>query len=162
MNVLNLTVLKARFKPSQIFMISAMLVNIGNYLYNLALGRMLGPAAFADAAILITFLLILSFLAMTIQLSVAKFTGSFDSEKKDAFIKYARKISLIIGSGVGFLIFIAAGELQQWFQTDSSAMFRIFALGVPLYFLMSVNRGYYQGEQEFIKLSVTYQGEMLS
>ena len=143
-------------------MLSALVVNIGNYLYNLALGRLLGPGAFANAAILITFLLILSFMAMTLQLSVAKFTGSFDTEKKDAFLKYSRKWSLIIGGIVGSLIFFSSLELQSWFNTDSSNMFRIFGLGVPIYFLMSVNRGYFQGEQEFIKLSITYQGEMLS
>lgn len=153
---------RINLKASQVFMLSALVVNIGNYLYNLALGRLLGPGAFANAAILITFLLILSFMAMTLQLSVAKFTGSFDTEKKDAFLKYSRKWSLIIGGIVGSLIFFSSLELQSWFNTDSSNMFRIFGLGVPIYFLMSVNRGYFQGEQEFIKLSITYQGEMLS
>ena len=153
---------RINLKASQVFMLSALVVNIGNYLYNLALGRLLGPGAFANAAILITFLLILSFMAMTLQLSVAKFTGSFDTEKKDAFLKYSRKWSLIIGGIVGSLIFFSSHELQSWFNTDSANMFRIFGLGVPIYFLMSVNRGFFQGEQEFIKLSITYQGEMLS
>ena len=35
-------------------MVSALFVNAGNYLYNVVLGRLLGPAQFADAAILIT------------------------------------------------------------------------------------------------------------
>ena len=47
--------------PEQLFMVTILLVNGGNYLYNLILGRMLGPEAFSDAAILITLLLILSF-----------------------------------------------------------------------------------------------------
>ncbi len=149
-------------QPSQVFMLSALIVNIGNYLYNLALGRILGPEAFADAAILITFLLILSFMAMTLQLSVAKFTGSFDGDKKEAFLKYSRKWSMILGVIFGAGIFLLSSQLQAWFHTDSSSMFRIFGMGVPVYFLMSVNRGYFQGEQEFIKLSITYQGEMLS
>jgi len=41
-------------------------------------------------------------------------------------------------------------------------MFVIFGVGVPLYFVMSVNRGVYQGKKEFKKLSITYQLEMLS
>ena len=162
MITLKLHNLSFRLQASQVFMISAMIVNIGNYLYNLALGRLLGPEAFADAAILITFLLILSFLAMTLQLTVAKFTGSLDGGKKNAFLNYTRKWSLIIGTVVGTFIFFMAGALQDWFHTSSSNMFQIFGMGVPLYFLMSVNRGYFQGEQEFIKLSITYQGEMLS
>lgn len=162
--MLSLKLYNFRFslQASQVFMLSALVVNIGNYLYNLALGRLLGPKAFADAAILITFLLILSFMAMTLQLSVAKFTGSFNGAKKDAFLNYCRNLSLFIGVIVGALIVFISTQLQAWFNTESAAMFRIFGMGVPVYFLMSVNRGYFQGEQEFIKLSITYQGEMLS
>ena len=32
-----------KIKPEQIFMLSVLLVNGGNYLYNLILGRYLGP-----------------------------------------------------------------------------------------------------------------------
>ena len=162
MTSLQIPYTRIEIKAAHVFMLSALIVNIGNYLYNLALGRLLGPEAFADAAILITFLLILSFMAMTLQLSVAKFTGSFDGKKKDAFLRYSRKWSLLIGSLVGISIFFLATKLQTWFNTDSAEMFRIFGMGVPIYFLMSVNRGYFQGEQAFIRLSITYQGEMLS
>ena len=41
-------------------------------------------------------------------------------------------------------------------------MFIIFGCGVPLYFLMSVNRGAFQGKKAYKSLSITYQGEMLS
>ena len=41
-------------------------------------------------------------------------------------------------------------------------MFVVFGIGVPLYFVMSVNRGVFQGKQNFKALSITYQGEMLS
>lgn len=162
MTVLKLTPIKSFISPERIFMISALLVNAGNYLYNLVLGRLLGPDLFADAAILITFLLILSFIAMTLQLSVAKFTGSFSELKKAAFLKYSRRWAGITGTIIGLVIIAGADLLQTWFQTDSAMMFRIFGIGVPVYFLLSVNRGNFQGEQEFIKLSFTYQGEMLS
>ncbi len=162
MSTLRIARYNLKIEASQVFMISAMVVNVGNYLYNLALGRLLGPQAFADAAILVTFLLILSFIAMTLQLSVAKFTGSFDTDKKEAFLKYSRKFSLYLGCIAGLLVILMAGKLQLWFNTESSGMFRIFGMGIPVYFLMSVNRGYFQGEQQFINLSITYQAEMLS
>ena len=66
----------SKLKPEQIFMLSVLLVNGGNYLYNLLLGRILGPEAFSDAAIMITFLLALSFVAMTFQLVTAKFSAT--------------------------------------------------------------------------------------
>ena len=68
------TLLKSRkLTQEQWFMLSVLAVNAGNYLYNLILGRVLGPTQFADAAVLITFLLVLSFVAMTFQLVTAKF-----------------------------------------------------------------------------------------
>ena len=148
--------------PERLFMTSALLVNGGNYLYNLLLGRILGPEAFADAALIITLLLVLSFLGMTFQLVGAKFAVLFTANEYQAFqstlYRYALGLGLIFG---GCTMFFAA-ELQDLFQTQTSGMFTVFGLGVPLYFLMSVNRGHLQGFQLFGKLSLTYQTEMWS
>ena len=75
-----------RISPEQLFMISVLFVNGGNYLYNLILGRFLGPEQFADAAVLVTFLLVLSFLAMTFQLVTAKFSVLLDNISLNGFI----------------------------------------------------------------------------
>lgn len=147
-------------KPEQLFMVSAMVVNLGNYLYNLILGRLLGPAAFADAAILITLLLVLSFVGMTFQLSVAKFTAKFSWYKAASVTKYLKTYALIIGCAIGFFTIMQASYLQAIFNTSTPYMFVIFGIGIPLYFILSINRGIYQGQQAFQKLSITYQLEM--
>ncbi len=158
-----LAALKSRkLTPEQLFMVSVLAVNAGNYLYNLILGRMLGPAQFADAAVLITFLLVLSFIAMTFQLVTAKFSVLFEAHIFKSFISRVYKHALVIGIGLGTLIVGFASELQALFNTSSSNMFVIFGCGVPLYFLMSVNRGTFQGKKAYKPLSITYQGEMLS
>ncbi|WP_299713595.1 oligosaccharide flippase family protein [uncultured Tenacibaculum sp.] len=149
-------------RPEQIFMLSALFVNAGNYLYNLVVGRMLGPTAFADAAILITFLLVLSFIAMTFQLVTAKYTVIFDDEVEKSFVKYVTKRTLIAGVILGIIIVLCSKYLQQTFNTSTSLMFSVFGIGVPIYFLMSVNRGVFQGKKKFVDLSITYQGEMIS
>ncbi|SNR16500.1 oligosaccharide flippase family protein [Tenacibaculum jejuense] len=149
-------------RPEQVFMLSALFVNAGNYLYNLIVGRILGPTAFADAAILITFLLVLSFVAMTFQLVTAKYTVIFDDEIEKSFIHLITKRTLIAGIIFGVIIVLSSGYLQQIFNTSTSSMFLIFGLGVPIYFLMSVNRGVFQGNKKFVDLSITYQAEMLS
>ena len=148
--------------PEQLFMLSILAVNGGNYLYNLILGRVLGPAQFADAAVLITFLLVLSFVAMTFQLVTAKFSVVFENDTFKNFISNVYKNATLIGLGLGILIIVFANQLQQVFNTSSSSMFTIFGIGVPLYFLMSVNRGVFQGKKDFKSLSITYQAEMLS
>lgn len=158
-----LTAIKSRkLTPEQLFMVSVLAVNGGNYLYNLILGRLLGPTAFADAAVLITFLLVLSFVAMTFQLVTAKFSVLFENELFKNFITRVYQQAFAVGLGLGLLIIACASQLQALFNTSSSTMFIIFGCGVPLYFLMSVNRGAFQGKKAFKSLSITYQGEMLS
>ena len=158
-----LTAIKSRkLTPEQLFMVSVLAVNGGNYLYNLILGRLLGPTAFADAAVLITFLLVLSFVAMTFQLVTAKFSVLFENELFKNFIARVYQQAFAVGIGLGILIITFASQLQALFNTSSSTMFIIFGCGVPLYFLMSVNRGAFQGKKAFKSLSITYQGEMLS
>lgn len=154
--------LKARITPEQFFMISVFIVNGGNYLYNLILGRLLGPKAFSDAAILITLLLVLSFVAMTFQLAVAKFTVIFESAVLHRFIKTCYKYAVSFGLVLGTGIIVFAKELQSVFQTESYMMFVIFGIAVPIYFVMSVGRGKLQGEKDFTNLSITYQLEMFS
>ncbi|SHN09107.1 oligosaccharide flippase family protein [Polaribacter sp. KT 15] len=153
---------KKGIKPEQLFMLSVLLVNGGNYLYNLVLGRVLGPEKFADAAILITFLLVLSFVAMTFQLVTAKFSVLFEDSVFSGFISKIYKNALLTGIFLAILIVVFSLQLQSFFRTTSSTMFVIFGIGVPFYFLMSVNRGIFQGKQELKSLSITYQSEMIS
>ncbi len=151
-----------QFSAEQLFMLSMLVVNGGNYFYNLILGRVLGPEAFADAAILITFLLILSFIGMTFQIVTTKYTVVFNEAKRIAFTKLITKAALFSGIAFGALIMIFSNQLQALFHTQSAAMFLIFGAGIPLYFLMSVNRGMYQGKNDLYSLSKTYIAEMIS
>ncbi len=151
-----------KIMPEQLFMVSVLAVNGGNYLYNLLLGRLLGPAAFADAAVLITFLLVLSFAAMTFQLVTAKFSVLFEHELFKKFISKVYQHAAIVGLIFGILIIAFSAHLKNIFNTSSSTMFVIFGCGVPIYFLMSVNRGVFQGKKAFKSLAISYQTEMLS
>ncbi len=154
--------LKRSLSPEQLFMLSVLAVNAGNYFYNLILGRLLGPEQFAEAAVLVTFLLVLSFMAMTFQLVTAKFSVVFNGTIFSSFISKIYKNALLVGLALGVVIIAFASQLQKLFNTSSPTLFTIFGSGVPLYFLMSVNRGVYQGKKQFKSLSITYQAEMLS
>ncbi|PPK95038.1 O-antigen/teichoic acid export membrane protein [Nonlabens xylanidelens] len=153
--------LRNNITQEQLFMLSAFIVNGGNYFYNLMLGRYLGPTQFADAAILITLLLVLSFIAMTFQLTVTKVTVEFAPEQKKSFIAKIYKYAIGTGLFLGMITVGFAGGLKDIFQTQSSGMFVAFGMAIPLYFIMSINRGVLQGENNFFNLSITYQTEML-
>ena len=72
------------------------------------------------------------------------------------------KQATIVGIVLSALVVVFSSSLQGFFNTTSSNMFVVFGLGVPFYFLMSVNRGVFQGKQELKSLSITYQSEMIS
>ena len=146
--------------PEQLFMLTILSVNAGNYLYNLILGRLLGPAEFSDAAILITLLLILSFVGMTFQSVAAKYAVLFDGIQLLGFVKFIIKYAAVLGLVAGLGIVIFSTKLQELFHTQTATMFVVFGIGIPLYFVMSVNRGLFQGENLLHKLSSTYQTEM--
>ena len=156
---------RAAFKkisPEQWFMASVVLVNAGNYVYNLFLGRILGPAAYAEAALLVTLLLVLSFLGMTFQLATAKFAVLFKEKQWKVFEHIMYRKATYFGLALGALVVLFSKSLQALFHTQSYWVFVVFGMGIPFYFFMSVNRGYYQGKLKFSKLSITYQTEMWS
>lgn len=151
-----------KLNAEQKFMLSVLVVNAGNYVYNLAIGRILGPELFADAALLITLLLSISFIAMTFQLTTTKFSVLFDKSDFDNFISLCYRFAAISGVIFGAIIIVFAKELQELFSTQSHFMFTVFGFGIPIYFIMSVNRGKYQGSNNFKALAKTYQSEMIS
>lgn len=143
-------------------MASALVVNGGNYLYNLLIGRILGPEAFAEAALLVTLLLVVSFLGMTFQLAAAKFTVLLNGHQWTALCQRLNHYAWGAGAVLGCSTILFSGDLQHWFSTSSSWMFIFFGVGIPLYFLMSVKRGKFQGSNALHKLSLSYQSEMWS
>ena len=157
-----ITLKRRQISSEQIFMLTMFIVNAGNYAYNLLLGRILGPNAFADAAILITFLLVLSFVGMTFQIVTTKYSVLLEGDLKNKFIKTISKISIAIGISIGLLFVLFSENLQILLHTETDTMFHLFGIGIPLYFLMSVNRGIYQGENRLNQLSITYVSEMFA
>ena len=57
-----------------------LIVNAGNYVINLVLGRVLGPEDFAEAGVIATGVLVLSFIALGFQMTAAKFTALYAVE----------------------------------------------------------------------------------
>ncbi|MFK7060711.1 sugar isomerase [Flavobacterium oreochromis] len=153
----SLTLSKDRY-----FMFVMLIVNLGNYFYNLVLGRILGPQIFADTAILITLLLVLSFIGMTFQIATTKFTVTLQEGDRDALIVFFNKIAIFLGIIIGLSFFLFSKNLQELFQTETALMFVIFGFAIPFYFLMSVKRGIEQGKSYFYNLSKSYLYEMLS
>lgn len=144
---------------------STLLVNAGNYLINLILGRFLGPEKFAEASVVATGVLMLSFLAVGVQLTSAKFSAEYYADKKEddilLFQHWISKKVLIIGLSIGAILILLSKLLQSYLHFNSSIPFIIVGLGIPLYFNLSVKRGIAQGTDRFRQLAFTYILEMV-
>lgn len=146
--------------PVRFFVISTMIVNGGNYLYNLVLGRILTPQAFSEAGLMITLLLVFSFIAMTFQIVSTKFSIELHGQQLHAFKTWIRKTGLISGSIICFFILLFQSSISDFFQLGQSWTLVIFACALPVYFMMSVERGEVQGKEAFYTLSSSYQLEV--
>ncbi len=157
--------MKFKLGDAGFLFISTLLVNAGNYLINLILGRVLGPERFAEASVIATGVLMLSFFAVGIQLTAAKFSASYFADQDDesilAFEHWINRKVLIIGLIIGFLLIIFSKLVQSFLQFDSWLPIALIGLGIPLYFNMSVKRGIAQGSDLFQRLAWTYIFEML-
>jgi O-antigen/teichoic acid export membrane protein len=132
---------------SAILFLSSLFVNAGNYVFNLLIGRWLTPADFAEANLLVSLLLGLSFVATAFQLSAAKYPTRSPN-----------------GLGIGCLLMIllmaASAYLKDFFQLSSVLPVWLLAFGIPFYFAFSTQRGRLQSDQSFRRLALTYQVEM--
>ena len=142
--------------------IAMIFVNAGNYLINLALGRFLGPEAFAEASVIATIVLMLSFIAVGIQLTSAKFSaseseGAIRNNTTNWLGKKVNKVSFILSA----VMLMLCPWIQQYLHFESMVPLVVIALGLPLFFNLSVKRGWLQGTDQFSKLAWSYVFEML-
>ena len=147
-----------------VLLLSMTVVNGGNYLFNLILGRWLGPAAFADLSLIVTLFLVVTLATATVQTVATKFSATYSAADNLPYIAGLRRW---LGSWAWFtggllLLFFGLGAplLQQFFHTASAWPFVVLGLGLPVYLAQGVDRGLLQGQTRFGLLSLSYQTEM--
>ncbi|MBK7915350.1 MAG: oligosaccharide flippase family protein [Chloroflexi bacterium] len=142
---------------------SMTVVNAGNYLFNLILGRWLGPEAFSDLSLIVTLMLMITFITATFQLTAARFAAIHTADNADAELAGVRRWMGRLAWGLGGLLLVlgvGAPYWQQFFHTASAWPFVILSVGLPLYFVQGVDRGVLQGQTRFGRLALSYQAEM--
>ena len=143
---------------------SMTIVNAGNYLFNLVLGRWMGPAAFADLSLMITAFLIVTLITATLQTISAKFSAMYAAEGDTARVERIRawlgRWAWGLGGATLAVLAIGAPFWQQFFQTTSAWPFVILGLGLPFYYAQGIDRGVLQGSTRFTALALSYQVEM--
>ena len=145
----------------------AMLVaNVGNYVLNLYLGRVLTPAEFSDANLMVTFLFTLTSIALCLQLVAARFVARTDqlgfAGDSDRLARRLRRIALVAGVLTAAVLAGAAPFWSTVFQTASAWPFVILAVGVPFWLVQAVGRGVMQARLMFPALAFSFVIEMLT
>jgi O-antigen/teichoic acid export membrane protein len=149
---------------SLLLMLSMTVVNAGNYVYNLLMGRWLGPALFADVSLIVTLLLMITFITVPLQMTTARYAAIHTADGDLAALAgvrlWAQRAGLLFGL-VFVAIFVLGSPLwQAFFKTESFIPFIIFGLALPFSLLQGVERGILQGQTRFGILAVSYQVEM--
>ncbi len=147
-----------------LFFASTTVVNLGNYVFNLLLGRTLGPTLFADLSVIITLLLILTFATTALSTTIAQFTATYTArgqvDQVAALRKWGAQRACVLGVGLSLLLALCSPFLASLFHMHSSQPFILLACGLPLFFLLAIERGVLQGQANFKGLAFSQQAEM--
>jgi len=145
-------------KELVLLFIAINIVNLSNYIYNIIMARMLGPAEFSLFASLISIFIILSSLISTIQTVTTKYISNFFAEKdyksiSNFFFGSFKKITLIC---LIFSIFFILASKQIALFLNAASPIPIIILGsmVIISIFVSISRGTLQGIQNFSHLSL--------
>lgn len=143
-------------KHASVMFLVSIIAGVCNYIYQLYMGRALGPEEYGVFGSLFAIFYIISVLTATIQTSVARFVSKFigegAKEKIHYFMQGLLKRMLFLGI-VMFLFFVfISGWLSSFLKIDP--VMPVIILGSIFLFstLLPVNLGVLQGLQKFIPL----------
>lgn len=148
-----------------ILAIATVAANAGNYLLNVFLGRWLTPAEFADANLMVTLMLLVTAIAVSLQLLAARFAGVHQANgeptRTDALARWLVRRAGFVGVLLAAGLILPATWWQGFFNSGSAWPFVILGVGMPFYMAQAVGRGVLQGRLAFAPLAATFIVEML-
>lgn len=143
---------------SFVVFIGSFLGGAGGYVYNMLMGRMLGPADYGELSSLISLFYIVSVASSTLSIivsrSISEFKAQNNLEEGSCFISRMNRL-LLKASFLIFVLFTFASPLAAEFLQISSS-FPVIALGAVLgvSFVGAANTAGLQGLQRFFHLSL--------
>lgn len=145
-------------KGGGVLFIGMSVVNVGNYLFNLVLGRKLGPVDYGIFVSLNSVLAFTSVIGSTFLTTAMKFTSEFKASnqlgKTGTLIKYLNNKSIFIGIFITLIVMLLSKPIADFLNIGANTPVLILALYFLIIFSLSVNRGVLQGLQNFITLSI--------
>ncbi len=146
-------------KNNAVILLGSLIGGFGNYLYNLAMTRMLEPREYAEIAALFSLFSIISIPASVAQISISRFSAEMAAagewEKLSFFIKQTAKYFLKLGLAgfAAFLIFTPF--IKSFLNLYDIYPLIILSFTIILLFVGMVGTGALQGMQKFAAYSVS-------
>lgn len=132
--------------------VATAVASAANYASNVALGRSLEDRQFADAALVVSGMLLLSAVALGLQLTVARGIAAGGGGHVAGRVQ---RRALLVGGGVAALVAGGSPLIADLFNMESPVPVVVLAFGIPVFFSMAVRRGVLQATHRFGRLAVS-------
>jgi O-antigen/teichoic acid export membrane protein len=145
------------------FLAGSVLVHAGNYGFNLVAVRTLSAAQYADVALAVTLLLVAGFVTLGFQMATARTVAELGAESTARSVAgWLSRRAVRLGAAIGAATLVLSPVLQNVFQTQSVWPFVAIGIAMPWALLAGVRRGFVQGRQQFGRLALSFQAEMVA
>lgn len=157
------TALRARLlSGSMIMLVSSGLVGATNFIYNIAVARLLGAEAFGHATAIYTLLMLLSSITLAFQLVCSKFVAKNpETAAKVAVYSGLHRRAWQVAIVVGLAIIYASPLITRYLNLPNQNYVVLLGIGTTLYIPLGVRRGLMQGVYDFRRLAENFVLEVI-
>ena len=145
-------------KNSSIFFLGSMTMSVGNYLFHLISGRVLGPKDYGVLASLLSLNIILAVPTGVIAMVTVKLTSDIKVNKNYGELRFLIKCLLkslsLIGLAVFFILCFLSPFIARFLKIPSEKLIILLGAIVFLSFLIPVVQGVLRGLQKFKSLAL--------
>lgn len=145
---------------SATMLIGSACVSLLNFLFNVAVARMVGPAEYSHAAAAVTLLMLASCINLAFQLVTAKLIArTTDPSVRAGIYATLLRRAWAVGIGLGATVALAAVPITHYLRLPSPAYMLVLAVGLVFYVPLGAKRGGMQGTCKFGRLATSLSSE---
>lgn len=137
-----------------------------SYLFNVFVARLLGPGNYSEVLAILNLATIISVATTAVSLTSMQYAGQYYYSGHGERLRHTFWVLLTrvaaIGVGLAILTAIFVMPVSRFFSISNTSAALLSLLFVPISLIATVHRGYLQGVQRFLAVSVAVSVEMLA
>jgi O-antigen/teichoic acid export membrane protein len=137
---------------------STMIVNVINYIYNILVGRLLGPSDYGVFVSLLSFTMIFAGISGTVQIVITRYAAilKYENSQRTLYRYFIRAIQIFsaVGVFVFILFFVSTPYIKKFLNIDVSTPVYVVGMLLGVSFIAPIARGTLQGIQDYKALSI--------